>query len=87
MICITKCEKKFVHRLGGAWPPVAPLDPPLHMESNALTSNAPDIQFTDSDCMYYNYAHGPQFTVFHLSAFVLLSLVSNLLEVPTLNFT
>ena len=30
VICITKCEKKFVHRLrGGAWPPVAPLDPPL----------------------------------------------------------
>ena len=29
MIGITKCEKKFVHRLEGAWPPVTPLDPPL----------------------------------------------------------
>ena len=24
MIGITKCEKKFDHRLGGPWPPVAP---------------------------------------------------------------
>ena len=24
VICITKCEKKFDHRLGGPWPPVAP---------------------------------------------------------------
>ena len=30
-IGITKCEKNFVHRLGGgSWSPVAPLDPPLH---------------------------------------------------------
>ena len=30
VICITKCEKKFDHRLGGAMAPCGPpLDPPL----------------------------------------------------------
>ena len=42
MICITKCEKKFIHRLG-AMALVAPLDPPL--SGSSLTDGwdgAPD---------------------------------------------
>ena len=39
VIVITKCEKKIDHCLGGPWPPVAPLDPPLHEGDKRLNEH------------------------------------------------